>query len=63
MQTSDEFDQRLSEMIQQVKSCQQEKGHTSCMRCEQLIGCELRKQYVQVTYESMSKGEIGGFEF
>jgi hypothetical protein len=63
MQENNPFEERLSQMIQDVQKCQQEKGHDSCMKCEKLIGCELRKQYVQVTYESMSKGEIGGFEF
>lgn len=63
MQASDSFEERLDKMIQEVKECQKSKGHVSCMKCEHLIGCDLRKQYVQVTYESMSKGEIGGFEF
>ena len=66
MQTSNEtsaFEERLSKMINELQQCQKDKGHNSCMKCEKLIGCELRKQYVQVTYESMSKGEIGGFEF
>ena len=66
MQTSSnagEFEQRLTKMIEELKQCQKDKGHSSCMKCDKLIGCELRKQYVQVTYESMSKGEIGGFEF
>lgn len=63
MQASNSFEERLDKMILEVKECQKNKGHVSCMKCEQIIGCELRKQYVQVTYESMSKGEIGGFEF
>jgi len=63
MQESNQFEERLSKMILDVQNCQKEKGHNSCLKCEKLIGCELRKEYVQVTYESMSKGEIGGFEF
>ncbi len=63
MQESNPFEERLSDMIQKLQQCQQDKGFDSCMKCEKLIGCELRKEYVQVTYESMSKGEIGGFEF
>ncbi len=63
MQESNPFEERLSEMIRKVQSCQQDKQCDSCMKCQHLIGCELRKEYVQVTYESMSKGEIGGFEF
>jgi len=63
MPQSNVFDARLDEMIAKVQACQNELDHTSCMKCEKLIGCELRKQYVLITYESMSKGEIGGFEF
>lgn len=63
MQESNSFEERLTQMIKDLQECQKNKGHNSCMKCEHLIGCELRKQYVQVTYESMSKGEIGGFEF
>ncbi len=63
MNESNPFEERLTQMIQELQQCQQNKGYNSCMKCERLIGCELRKQYVQVTYESMSKGEIGGFEF
>ena len=63
MPESSAFEEKLSGMIEDVKACQKEKNHDSCMKCENLIGCELRKRYVLVTYESMSKGEIGGFEF
>ena len=63
MHETDQFEERLTQMIEELKKCQRDHGNDSCMKCEQLIGCELRKQYVQVTYESMSKGEIGGFEF
>lgn len=63
MQESNHFEERLSGMIAKVQQCQKDKGLDSCMKCEKLIGCDLRKEYVQTTYESMSKGEIGGFEF
>ncbi|MDF1881397.1 hypothetical protein JHD50_08810 [Sulfurimonas sp. MAG313] len=63
MPENNSFEERLTQMASEVKTCQKNYGLTTCMTCESLIGCELRKQYVQVTYESMSKGEIGGFEF
>ena len=63
MQENNSFEERLTQMIGEVQVCQKEKAVDTCMKCEKLVGCELRKQYVQVTYESMSKGEIGGFEF
>ena len=63
MAESNPFEEKLTRMITEVKACQDNLGHPSCSACEKFIGCELRKQYVQVTYESMSKGEVGGFEF
>ncbi len=63
MQESNSFEERLSSMITKVQQCQKDNSLDSCMKCEKLIGCDLRKEYVQTTYESMSKGEIGGFEF
>ncbi len=63
MQESNPFEERLSGMIAKVQQCQKDKDLDSCMKCDMLIGCDLRKEYVQTTYESMSKGEIGGFEF
>lgn len=63
MQESNPFEERLSGMIAKVQQCQKDNALDSCMKCDRLIGCDLRKEYVQTTYESMSKGEIGGFEF
>ena len=63
MPESNAFEEKLNALIEELQACQKEKNYDSCMKCENLIGCELRKRYVQVTYESMSKGEIGGFEF
>ncbi|OQX74725.1 MAG: hypothetical protein B6D59_01445 [Campylobacteraceae bacterium 4484_4] len=59
----DEFEQRLDEALQELQSCQQEKGYQSCMQCSQIIGCELRNRYVKAVYISMNKGKGGGFEF
>jgi hypothetical protein len=62
-QTSDRFDARLDETMARLRECQKEKQVKSCSACEHLIGCELRHTYVKTVYESMSKGETGGFEF
>jgi hypothetical protein len=59
----DEFEQRLDAMIEELKACQQEKRLKSCSLCEHYLSCELRKRYVSAVYDSMSKGETGGFEF
>jgi len=60
---SDIFEKRLDEEILRVKACQQEKSVKSCSLCSHYIGCEIRHAYVQAVYDSMSKGETGGFEF
>ncbi len=61
--TTDKFEIHLDEMIQKVQNCQKEKGLQSCSLCEQFLACELRSDYVKAVYNSMSKGETGGFEF
>ncbi len=62
-QSTDEFEIRLDNTLKAVQSCQQEKSVTSCSQCDQFIGCPIRRDYVQAVYDSMSKGETGGFEF
>ena len=57
------FELRLDEAMQKMKTCQKEHGLETCSKCEKFIGCELRAAYVQSVYDSMSKGETGGFEF
>ena len=63
MQNDDIFTQRLDDMILEVQKCQESKGFKSCSLCEHYIGCELRNRYVAAVYDSMSKGQTGGFEF
>ena len=60
---NDHFIQKLQELKRELEACQSKQSVTSCMNCSYTIGCELRKQYVKSVYESMSKGETGGFEF
>jgi len=59
----DVFETRLDAMIEQVKACQSEHAVKSCSLCEKYLACDLRKSYVSAVYDSMSKGETGGFEF
>lgn len=68
MQTSnnhqlDKFELHLDEMILKVQQCQKEKNLQSCSKCDSYFGCILRTDYVKSVYNSMSKGETGGFEF
>lgn len=59
----DKFELHLNEMIVKVQACQEQKSHKSCSKCEHYFDCELRDEYVKAVYNSMSKGETGGFEF
>ncbi len=59
----DRFELHLDEMIQKLQKCQQERQFASCSSCELYLSCELRSDYVKSVYNSMSKGDTGGFEF
>jgi len=61
--TLDKFELHLNEMTSRVQNCQEEKNLSSCSSCELYLGCELRTDYVKSVYNSMSKGDTGGFEF
>ena len=62
-QEKDEWDLASDEQIVILQKCQQDKALTGCEDCEQIIECEVRKNYVKAVYESMNKGSGGGFEF
>ena len=61
--TADIFEQKLVNALETLKSCQLNHGIESCYGCNECIGCEIRTLYVRAVYESMSKGETGGFDF
>lgn len=64
METTDSlFEQKLDNALQELKSCQEKHAIQSCYDCNECVGCEIRGLYVRAVYESMSKGEIGGFDF
>ena len=62
-QEKDKFELHLDEMIVKIESCQIDKNLNSCSNCEHYLSCELRTDYVKSVYNSMSKGDTGGFEF
>lgn len=62
-QTMDKFELHLDEMIVKLQSCQDNRSLNSCSNCEFYLTCELRTDYVKSVYNSMSKGDTGGFEF
>ena len=61
--TTEEFEQRLEKEIILLKNCQKEKKVDSCLKCELVIGCKKRNEYVDSVYKSMNKGGGGGFDF
>ena len=63
MKTPDIYEQKLVEQTVVLKSCQKKHKVDSCMKCKEVIGCEIRKNYVNAVYQSMNKGAGGGFEF
>ena len=46
-----------------LKTCQESNNLKSCMKCTSFLDCNLRKQYALEVYNSMNKGNTGGFEF
>jgi hypothetical protein len=62
-QSSSSYEQKLDEMLEKLRACQKEHALASCSQCEKYLDCELRNTYVRIVYESMSKGDTGGFEF
>ena len=59
----DKFELHLNKMIEQLKECQKKMDYASCSECEKFLDCKLRDDYVDAVYNSMSKGDTGGFEF
>ena len=59
----DEFELHLEKKITELKECQKQKNLKSCSECLEFLECDLRKEYVEAVYNSMSKGDTGGFEF
>lgn len=61
--TQDEFDQKLEDELNNLQQCQKSKALSSCLSCQEIIGCETRGAYILAVYQSMNKGQGGGFEF
>lgn len=66
------FEEALDVKLALLKECQKDnntavvfdgESHGSCTPCPKIIGCDTRRQYIGAVYNSMSKGDTGGFEF
>ena len=62
-QKLDKYEEELQIQTIKLKECQKDKDVDSCLKCEKIIGCEIRNSYVKAVYDSMNKGQSGGFEF
>ncbi|PAF44783.1 hypothetical protein [Helicobacter sp. 11S02596-1] len=59
----DIWQNKLEEKLSILQTCQQESAVRSCLKCEKIFDCQIRKDYVKAVYESMNKGQSGDFEF
>lgn len=59
----DIYEQNFEEKLKILKECQSSKNLDSCMKCDKMYECQTRKDYVDATYQSMIKGQSGGFDF
>ena len=62
-QVLDEWQIALTHKKAELEACQTEQQINSCMKCDKLLDCVLRDAYIKAVYDSMSKGQGGGFEF
>lgn len=57
-------EQEFVEKLKELQECQSEHNLKSCMKCDLFLKCDLRKQYVLATYQSMNEDmNKGGFDF
>jgi hypothetical protein len=61
--TVDKYEVQLQQKMQLMQECQSQKGMQSCYNCDDLNVCKTRDDYVKAVYQSMNKGQDGGFEF
>ena len=61
--TKDKWEQALDEPLKQLQQCQLDKNIDSCFKCDKILNCNIREEYIKAVYTSMNKGKGGGFEF
>jgi hypothetical protein len=54
-----EFDLKLQTLL----DCQIKNNIDDCMKCDKIIKCIIRKDYVDSVYTRLRDGGSGGFEF
>lgn len=57
-------EQEFVEKLKELQECQAKNSLDSCMKCDMFLKCDLRKEYVLATYQSMNEDMgKGGFDF
>lgn len=52
------------EKLKELQECQDNNSLDSCMKCDLFLKCDLRKDYVLATHQSMNEDmKQGGFDF
>lgn len=46
-----------------LEDCKRERRVDSCLKCDEIIGCAIRKEYVESVYTSMSANSGNSFNF
>jgi hypothetical protein len=59
----DKYEEEKNEAINKLKQCQIKNNIDDCLKCELVLSCTIRDDFVSIIYKSMNKGETGGFEF
>ena len=59
----DEWALKLTQTKDILQQCQIDKNIDSCSKCDKLLDCNTRDEYIKAVYDSMNKGTGGGFEF
>ncbi|MCF6244452.1 MAG: hypothetical protein L3J43_05395 [Sulfurovum sp.] len=62
-QSLDEWQILLVQKKLELEECQNNYQVNSCLKCDKLLDCSTRDDYIKAVYDSMSKGKGGGFEF
>ena len=62
-QELDEWQIILLQKKAELENCQKTNHLKSCMPCPHFLDCTIRDNYIKAVYDSMSKGQGGGFEF
>lgn len=59
----DKFEVDLEDKLKELKECQDSMNIKSCFNCDEYFECIIRIDYKKSVYNSMSKGNNGGFSF